>query len=183
MRILPPLGDLSTHLRDSSHIYVEVVLHGKTEGNFLEDSQVRHRETIGDISKLGGFWRHLWQNKDQLLSPFLVYWTNDDIDHVASEIVSKVAKKVSHAGAGKRLGILSEAAVGITSELLSACSIVTTGLTSLAGKPMYHQRLLSARNTRDSLAGSSDGFRRSAATAASSVLSNSRRFTKAVFSS
>ena len=51
-----PLFDVSIHIQDSSgHTYVEVVLHGREEGRFLEDLGFRHEETIGQISKLGGF--------------------------------------------------------------------------------------------------------------------------------
>ena len=51
------LVDTTVHLQDSArHIYVEVVLHGKTEGKFLEDT-IGHEETLGQVSKLGGFWR------------------------------------------------------------------------------------------------------------------------------
>lgn len=48
------LADISIHLRDSSHTYVEVILHGKTEGRFLEDGGAHRREKMGDVSKLGG---------------------------------------------------------------------------------------------------------------------------------
>ena len=66
MRTLLFLVDISVHLQDSArHIYVEVVLHGKTEGQFLEDTGVRHEETMGQISKLGGFlWRTVGQGAD-----------------------------------------------------------------------------------------------------------------------
>ena len=51
------LVDTAVHLQDSArHIYVEVVPHGKTEGKFLEDT-ISHEETLGQVSKLGGFWR------------------------------------------------------------------------------------------------------------------------------
>ena len=51
------LVGISIHLRDSSHTYIEVILHGETEGKFLEDSVAHCMETMGDISRLGGFWR------------------------------------------------------------------------------------------------------------------------------
>ena len=54
--IPPLLVDIPIYLYDSSHTYVEVVLHGKTEGKFLDDSRAHCRETMGDVSKLGGFW-------------------------------------------------------------------------------------------------------------------------------
>ena len=36
-------------------MYVEVVLRGKTEGEFLDDPTRSHEETMGQVSKLGGF--------------------------------------------------------------------------------------------------------------------------------
>ena len=51
------LADVFIHLRDSSHTYVEVILHGKTEGQFLEDRSAHGREKMGDVSKLGGSWQ------------------------------------------------------------------------------------------------------------------------------
>ena len=39
----------------SGHIYVEVVLHGQTEGQFLEDVEAHRKQTMGGVSKLGGF--------------------------------------------------------------------------------------------------------------------------------
>ena len=32
-------------------------MRGQTEGKFLDDPKVRHEETMGQISKLGGFCR------------------------------------------------------------------------------------------------------------------------------
>ena len=44
------------HLQDSpTHIYVEVILRGETEGQFLEDPRAHRRETMKDVSRLGGF--------------------------------------------------------------------------------------------------------------------------------
>ena len=58
MRILLFLVDTSIHLQDSAgHVYVEVVLHGKTEGRFLEDLDAHRKEMMGQVSKLGGFYR------------------------------------------------------------------------------------------------------------------------------
>ena len=52
------LVDISIHLQDSSrHTRVEVVLHGETEGEFLEDWGVHWMETMGNVSRLGGFRR------------------------------------------------------------------------------------------------------------------------------
>ena len=48
--------NISIHFQDSTrHIYVEVVLRRKTEGNFLEDPEAHHDETMGQVSKLGRF--------------------------------------------------------------------------------------------------------------------------------
>ena len=58
MRLLLFLVDISIHLQDSARrIYVEVVMHGKTEGNFLEASDAHNWETLGEVSRLGAFWR------------------------------------------------------------------------------------------------------------------------------
>ena len=57
MRILLFLIDIYVHLQDSArHIYVKVVLYGKTEGQFLEDTGAHHMETMGQVSKLSGYW-------------------------------------------------------------------------------------------------------------------------------
>lgn len=56
MGILLFLVDIYIHPQDSaSHVYVEVILHGRTEGKFLDDPEAHCRETMGDVSKLGGF--------------------------------------------------------------------------------------------------------------------------------
>ena len=56
MGILLFLVDIYIHPQDSaSHVYVEVILHGRTEGKFLDDPEAHYRETMGDVSKLGGF--------------------------------------------------------------------------------------------------------------------------------
>ena len=58
MRILLFLVDVFIHIRDRTrHIYVEVVLPRKIEGNFLEDPEAHRDEVMGQVSKLGGFWR------------------------------------------------------------------------------------------------------------------------------
>lgn len=55
--ILLFLINIYVHLQDSArHVYVKVVLHGKTEGQFLEDMGAHHMETMGQVSKLSGFW-------------------------------------------------------------------------------------------------------------------------------
>lgn len=52
------LVNVPIHLRGSArHIYVEVFLHEEPEGKFLEDWEPHCEETMGQISKLGGFWR------------------------------------------------------------------------------------------------------------------------------
>lgn len=71
MRISPFLVDTFNHLQDSapegstnaaSHedgaaeVYIEVILHGKTEGKFLEDARAACKEKMGDVSKLGELW-------------------------------------------------------------------------------------------------------------------------------
>ena len=58
MRMPLFLVDVFVHLEYSGrHIYVEVVMRGETEGRFLEDSGAHHWETLGEVSRLGGFWR------------------------------------------------------------------------------------------------------------------------------
>ena len=49
--------DISIHLQHSTRrVYVEVVLHGETEGNFLEDPGAHRDEIMEQVSKLGGFY-------------------------------------------------------------------------------------------------------------------------------
>ena len=56
--VLPFIIDISIHLRGSTgHTYVEVVLYGRDEGQFLDDPDAHREETMGQVSKLGGFWR------------------------------------------------------------------------------------------------------------------------------
>ena len=38
------------------HVYIEVVLHGDEEGQFLEDPDAPHSETMEQVSKLGKHW-------------------------------------------------------------------------------------------------------------------------------
>ena len=58
MRILRFFARISIHLLDSAmRRHVEVVMHGQTEGKFLDDREARHEETMGQISKLGVFYR------------------------------------------------------------------------------------------------------------------------------
>ena len=50
-----PFPATSLFISGIIHTHVEVVLYGKTEEKFLEDSRVHYRETTGDVSKAGGF--------------------------------------------------------------------------------------------------------------------------------
>ena len=57
MRVLRFLIDISIQLEDSArHVYVEVVMHGQTEGKFLEDPEAHRNEMVGQVLKLGKFW-------------------------------------------------------------------------------------------------------------------------------
>ena len=57
VRILSFLVDVFIHIQDrrTGQIYVEVVLSRKKEGKFLEDPKAHRDETMGQVSKLGGF--------------------------------------------------------------------------------------------------------------------------------
>ena len=56
MRTLVFLVGAYIHLQDSAkHTYVEVVMRGETEGKFLEDPGAHDEETMGQVSKFGGF--------------------------------------------------------------------------------------------------------------------------------
>ena len=56
VRMLVLLVDISIHLQDSTErVYVEVVMHWEAEGRFLEDREALRNETMGQVSKLGGF--------------------------------------------------------------------------------------------------------------------------------
>ena len=58
MRILLFLAEITIDLQDSArHQYVEVVLHGKAEGKFLEDPEAHRDEMMGQISRLGRYLR------------------------------------------------------------------------------------------------------------------------------
>ena len=58
MRILFFLVDISIHLQGRKrHVYVEVVMEGQEEGKFLEDREAHLDEMMGDVLRLGGFWR------------------------------------------------------------------------------------------------------------------------------
>ena len=70
MRQLLFLVDISIHLEASArHVYVEVVMHGKTEGSFLEDSEAHNWETLGEVSRLGAF-DDVWPN-EKLMVPLV----------------------------------------------------------------------------------------------------------------
>ena len=46
--------DIFIHSQGStSHLYVEVVMHGETEGQFLEDPGAHRDEMMGQVSRLG----------------------------------------------------------------------------------------------------------------------------------
>ena len=52
------LADISIHTQDSArHVYVEIVMRGETEGKFLEDPDAHRDEMMGQVSRLGVFWR------------------------------------------------------------------------------------------------------------------------------
>lgn len=56
---------ISIDLQHSTpHVYVEVVLRGKTEGIFLEDPGASHGETVDKVSKLGSGFSYVWPNKE-----------------------------------------------------------------------------------------------------------------------
>ena len=58
MRRLLFLVDFSPHIQGSRMKgYFEVVLEGE-EGQFLEDPAASHEGEVGNILKLGGFWRY-----------------------------------------------------------------------------------------------------------------------------
>ena len=49
--------DIYIHLQDSKrHVYVEVVMRGETEGQFLEDPDAHCEEMMGQVLKLGKLW-------------------------------------------------------------------------------------------------------------------------------
>ena len=45
----------SLFISGTVHTHVEVILYGTTEEKFLEDLRAHYRETMGDVSKPGGF--------------------------------------------------------------------------------------------------------------------------------
>ena len=52
--MLRSLFEVYIHLQDSKrHVYVEVVMRGDTEGQFLEDPDAHYDEMMGQVLKLG----------------------------------------------------------------------------------------------------------------------------------
>lgn len=97
------------------------------------------------------------------LAEFLVYWSHGDINRKAREITYGVIQRVSQAGFGQHLGVVSQVAANVASPLHDAVSKVTTGAASvtsslISGRPIYYQHLLSARNARNALEGHSNGI-------------------------
>lgn len=66
------LVDFSVQLQNSdrNRSYVEVILKGKEEGQFLEDSTAPHNEMLKGVLKLGRFWRCYDQSK-KLTTPLI----------------------------------------------------------------------------------------------------------------
>ena len=115
-----------------------------------------------------------------LLPRFIVYWSRADIDREAEEIIRKVVEQVSQAGFGRRLGLISQVAAKVTSPFHVVFSKVAVSATaSLAGRPVYYEHLLSARNARNALEGHSDGITLSTARLALSYLGNGLRLATA----
>ena len=119
-------------------------------------------------------------------SKFLVYWTPADIDREAGDTIRKTIEQVSQAGVGKHFGIISKVATNFTWLLSAAYSKVITGMvsavTSLVGRHIYYQHLLSARNGRNALKSRSNGLVLSVARLAWSCVVNHLRIIAAVFS-
>ena len=104
---------------------------------------------------------------------FLVYWTNADIDRKANAITRDVERQsITNRTVLKPYAVYSKMAIGV----LSAAA-------SLVGNRMYYQRLLSARNFRDTSEGDSDKPTSGAAKIISPAVGNHKRVLKAVFSS
>ena len=60
MRILLFLAEIVIDLQDSARRrYVEVILHGETEGEFLEDLEAHRYEMMGHVSRLGRYWSYV----------------------------------------------------------------------------------------------------------------------------
>ena len=70
--MLPFPVDICIHLQGSArHVYVEVVLHGETEGKFLEDPEAHRDEMVGQVSKLGGFSYYAAKSNERLTIPLI----------------------------------------------------------------------------------------------------------------
>ena len=95
--------------------------------------------------------------------------------------------QVSQAGIGKRLGAISKVTADFTSPLAVAYSRVVIGAisaaTSLVGRHIYCQHLLSARNVRNALMGHSNGIVLSVVKLILSCVGNHLRVAAAVLSS
>ena len=66
------LANAPIYLRDGArHVYVEIVMHGNTEGKFLEDSEAHSWETLGEVSRLGGFWQCVAKPIEKLTAPLI----------------------------------------------------------------------------------------------------------------
>ena len=103
---------------------------------------------------------------------FLVYWTNADIDHKANDIIRDVESQSTTGGVVlKPYAAYSKMAIGVIS-----------AMGSLAGNHMYYQRLLSARNFRDTFEGDSGEPTSCAAKIISSAVGNHKRVFKTIFS-
>ena len=98
-----------------------------------------------------------------------------------------MTKRITKAGVAEDLGVVSEVVGGITSTTHLAYSKVATGMTSivtsLVGRPIYYQHLLSARNARDALGDDSNGLTVSAAKIALSYVDDYTRIVGAIFAS
>ena len=122
----------------------------------------------------------VWPNK-KLTVPFLVYWTDADIDAKAKDIVDDVTKRITIAGFGEHVNTLSEVVGGIASTSHHIFSRVVTGVvSSLVGRPMHYQHLLSARNARDALESGSDGITLDGVKLASSYVGHYERIARAI---
>ena len=76
------LVDISIHLQDNARrVYVEVVLRGETEGKFLEDPGAHRDEIMGQVSKLGGFWRCAEPNEGLTVLPIEICSLLDPCRH------------------------------------------------------------------------------------------------------
>ena len=103
---------------------------GETEGKFLEDPNAHRDEMMGQVSRLGGFRRYMARRETDR-SQFPVYWTHSDIDRTVKDITP-----TSKAGFKK----------------------VVNNTAALVGRAEYYEHLLKAREIRDEVCGSPDGY-------------------------